>query len=374
MKKRFLVIALVMMMLFVTACGSSSGGGSGNSTNAADSSASDDASLKIETTSADISIDYLNSPDSNDETIMYASEFGMAIDTPKTYLDNSDKTYFYYADGKMETGMYIFEGYLYPATYDELMSMNEEDFTAAEAQLLEAFLFFKADASVFPPDEMTKWYEETIGYSADTLQELGTVTDEEGNAYTFYAYTASPEDIPEGISEELKPIYEGVISELEAAKKNIKYCDPVDPGAVDEGAIISFVSTDVDGNEVKSEDIFAAADYTMVNCWASWCGPCIGELPEIEELSKKFEEKGGQVIGILMDGSSATGLADAKEIIEETGVTYLNVIDWEGINEQIHVQAYPTTYFVDSSGTIVGSAIIGANPNGYEDTMNSLLG
>lgn len=138
--------------------------------------------------------------------------------------------------------------------------------------------------------------------------------------------------------------------------------------------VLSFTTTDMDGKEVTSKEIFGESKYTMVNCWASWCGPCVRELPEIEEMSKEFEKKGGRVIGILMDGGEAAGLAGGKDIIADTGVTYLNIIGNREINAALRLKAYPTTFFVDSDGAIVGEAVIGAYTSRYISIMNGLLG
>ncbi len=158
-----------------------------------------------------------------------------------------------------------------------------------------------------------------------------------------------------------------------------KATDPAASGTDDttpegSGKKLIFVTTDVDGNEIDSAELFSRAEYTMVNCWASWCGPCVREMPEIEQMSGDFASRGGQVVGILMNGNTAGGLSDGRAVIERTGVTYLNIVSNEDIDSQVDLFAYPTTFFVDSAGTVVGEPIVGAIPESYISTMNGLLG
>ena len=149
---------------------------------------------------------------------------------------------------------------------------------------------------------------------------------------------------------------------------------PEKEAAAPGGPRLRFSTTDVYGESVTSEALFSANKYTMVNCWTSWCPPCIGELSELEELSKKFAEKGCGLVGLLYDGKDPSGLADALEILAEKGVSYPNIVLWEGVDELLQIQAVPTSFFVDAEGHIVGEFIIGADPAGYEAMLDQLLG
>ena len=155
---------------------------------------------------------------------------------------------------------------------------------------------------------------------------------------------------------------------------SLELSDPITLDDYISGMTIEFDSTDLEGNAVNSKDVFGKNKYTMVNIWASWCGPCIQELPELEEINKEFEAKGCGIVGLLTDGTDPTGLADAKEIIADTGVTYMNVIDNAEIADMLQVTGVPTTVFVDENGKIVGRTIVGANPEAYKKVMEELLG
>ena len=143
------------------------------------------------------------------------------------------------------------------------------------------------------------------------------------------------------------------------------------------GPVIEFETTDLDGNPVKSADLFAANRLTMVNIWGTFCGPCIGEMPDLEVLRGRLEEKGCGIVGVVCD---VAGIRDtqqvesAKEILQETGVTYLNIIPWSGFNRELPAQFIPTTYFINSDGAVIGEAAIGARgADDYEALVDALL-
>lgn len=136
-----------------------------------------------------------------------------------------------------------------------------------------------------------------------------------------------------------------------------------------EPRILTFETTDLYGNAVSSEDLFAAHKLTMVNVWATWCGPCVRELPELGELSEELAAKDCAVVGLLYDGDAES----ARALMEEAGADYLVLNVWDGADAQLGIQAFPTTFFVDSSGAIVGTAIIGADVEGYSRQSETLL-
>jgi len=137
---------------------------------------------------------------------------------------------------------------------------------------------------------------------------------------------------------------------------------------------IDFTTTDLDGNPVDIKEVFTSNEYTMINIWASWCGPCVNEIPELEEISKDFEEKGCAVVGILLDGDDPYGLSDGKDILRDAGVTYLNLTPPRTLDDIFPTEAVPTSFFIDRSGKIVGEPIVGAWPEGYVQTLDELLG
>ena len=127
----------------------------------------------------------------------------------------------------------------------------------------------------------------------------------------------------------------------------------------------AFEGKDLDGNTVKSDELFSGNAVTVVNFWFTTCNPCVGELAELDALNKELAEKGGALIGVntfTLDGDEAA-ISDAKDVLAKKGATYQNVYfpsDSEAGKFTAGIFAYPTTYVVDRSGNIVGDPIVGA--------------
>ena len=127
----------------------------------------------------------------------------------------------------------------------------------------------------------------------------------------------------------------------------------------------AFEGKDLDGNTVKSSELFSKNAVTVVNFWFTTCNPCVGELAELDTLNKELTEKGGALIGVntfTLDGNE-TAISEAKDVLAKKGATYQNVYfasDGEAGKFTTNIFAYPTTYVVDRNGNIVGDPIVGA--------------
>ena len=146
---------------------------------------------------------------------------------------------------------------------------------------------------------------------------------------------------------------------------------PPDDGSMqksDDGSMQKFPTfegKDLDGNTVKSDELFSANAVTVVNFWFTTCNPCVGELSDLDALNKELAEKGGSLIGVntfTLDGDE-TAISEAKDVLAKKGAAYQNVYfdsDGEAGKFTTNIFAYPTTYVVDRSGNIVGEPIVGA--------------
>lgn len=127
----------------------------------------------------------------------------------------------------------------------------------------------------------------------------------------------------------------------------------------------SFNGKDLDGNDVKSSELFSGNSVTVVNFWFTTCKPCVEELQSLEALNKDLAAKGGAVVGInsfTLDGDKAA-ITEAKDLLAKKGITYKNI--WFDSKSEAGtftsgLYSYPTTYVVDKNGNIVGSPIVGA--------------
>ena len=138
---------------------------------------------------------------------------------------------------------------------------------------------------------------------------------------------------------------------------------PPDDGSMQKFPV--FEGKDLDGNTVKSDELFSANAVTVVNFWFTTCNPCVGELSELDALNKELAKKGGALIGVntfTLDGDEAA-ISEAKDVLAKKGVSYQNVYfdsDGEAGKFTTNIFAYPTTYVVDRNGNIVGEPIVGA--------------
>ena len=132
------------------------------------------------------------------------------------------------------------------------------------------------------------------------------------------------------------------------------------------GLLSSFSTTDLEGNAVD-QSILEDYDLTMVNVWATYCTPCLQEMPDLGELASEYADKGVQILGLVSDVLNSDGtisdsqVETAQEIVEETGASYQHLLpsaDLLGLLSQIY--GVPTTFFVDSAGNQVGYAYVTA--------------
>lgn len=140
-----------------------------------------------------------------------------------------------------------------------------------------------------------------------------------------------------------------------------------------------FTTNDIDGNEI-TQDIFAEHELTLVNIWATFCGPCINELPVLEDIYQKYASENIGVVGLLIDtetsprsaGLSESMAAEGKDILGQTGATFPQLSLPEALVDTAigQVNTFPTSYFVDKNGNIVGNAILGAND---KDSWEALI-
>lgn len=152
---------------------------------------------------------------------------------------------------------------------------------------------------------------------------------------------------------------------------------PLDDGSMQK--FPAFEGKDLDGNPVKSDDLFSGNAVTVVNFWFTTCNPCVGELAELDALNKELAEKGGALIGVntfTLDGDEAA-ISEAKDVLTKKGATYQNVYfdsDGEAGKFTANIFAYPTTYVVDRNGNIVGEPIVGAvTEKNQAETLQKLI-
>lgn len=145
---------------------------------------------------------------------------------------------------------------------------------------------------------------------------------------------------------------------------------------------VALDGTDLDGKALP-EDLLAKGGVTMVNVWATFCNPCLEEMPHLEELNKEFAAAGKnfKVVGIAADVVNEKGevgqeqLDLAKEIVKKTGVTYTNIIPGEKLQSDIlpNVTAFPTSFFLNDKGEVIKTVMGATTKDDWANTANELL-
>jgi thiol-disulfide isomerase/thioredoxin len=205
------------------------------------------------------------------------------------------------------------------------------------------------------------------------LGELGTAGD-----YIYYYiipdYSNYEEMFKEGMSEEFYAEYQDVMANVESdVRSGVTLNGPHRPFEVAPvGTKLSFETTDLQGNAVSSEDLFAGHKVTMINLWATWCTFCKQELPELEKLSKELAEKDCQIIGICTDLDD-DNVHQAIKILEDNGVTYTNIRQTDEMAKTLLTVGLPTTYFVDSEGKILTTPVRGMDFAKYSERIEEAL-
>ena len=246
------------------------------------------------------------------------------------------------------------------ALYDELMA--QENAIQAENTELWEKVFLSADKGMAMMED-GKNYGEFLLSTIEAAKEQ--FTDEEYELLKEKATEIKNIEDRLAALEEKFPSLSGTPAEdgSMSVPAGSDMATPPDDGSMQK--FPAFEGKDLDGNTVKSSELFAKNAVTVVNFWFTTCNPCVGELAELDALNKELAEKGGALIGVntfTLDGNE-TAISEAKDVLAKKGATYQNVYfpsDGEAGKFTTNIFAYPTTYVVDRNGNIVGDPIVGA--------------
>lgn len=266
------------------------------------------------------------------------------------------------------------------ALYDSFNDENDPDGSKRKAVSAERYgkgvvdFFF-----VIACDEDKSFEDAMAAIQVDTgklspAKELG-----QSGKYKYYYFTGNysehEDEFKEVLTDEFYPEYKALLADVDSIAAGITLTEPKkmeSDTAV--GSKISFETKDLDGNTVTSEELFAGNKVTMINIWATWCGPCKNELPELEKMNSEIEAKGCKIIGICDDTTEGEStIEEAKAILKEKGVNYLNIQQTEEIKSLIPPISYPTTYFVDSEGNLLTEPVVGALFEQYRTRLDEAL-
>lgn len=151
---------------------------------------------------------------------------------------------------------------------------------------------------------------------------------------------------------------------------------PEEPPSEEESApiFITFEGTDLDGNTV-SQEVFSQSRLTMVNVWATYCSPCLREMPGLGELASEYDRSEFQIIGIVSDVWEGEDQTLVESLVQETGAVYPHLLANDSISQALlsSVSAVPTTFFFDGEGAYLGGVVGSAEKSDWEDLIHELL-
>ena len=215
--------------------------------------------------------------------------------------------------------------------------------------------------------------EEEIGKitKCDSHTKLGESKDGKYSYYLSVNSTADAETIEElkqttvEITEKKdRPENGFVLSEKSDLENTMAFSTDSQNVATD---LSNLQTVDIDGKEFSGKD-FSDYDLTMVNVFATWCSPCVQEIPDLAEIQKEMKDKGVNIVGVVTDTVDQTGenqeaLEKAKLIRERSKAEYPFLIpDKSNFNGRLSgIQAFPETFFVDKKGQIVGETYSGSH-------------
>ena len=222
----------------------------------------------------------------------------------------------------------------------------------------------------------------TLEYACKTLTEVdnpfGQIVElGKKDEFTYYLGTMNLDvpqvanyikDWPKEILDEYKALAADVIAHPERVTLKTRTVSFVPPAI---GSVASFETADVNGNKVSSADLFAKNKVTLVNIWRTWCGPCVEEMPDFDEILKKYAGKGVGVVTYCADADNDELIALAKNIT--SGYGFDTLVYSESINSAFPWHCTPMTYFVDSEGKILGYPLEGKQVEKYSEILDAAL-
>ena len=174
--------------------------------------------------------------------------------------------------------------------------------------------------------------------------------------------------------EEYREEYDALYDAAESYAANFTFMRPLALAQmVSEGTGLEFETKDLKDNPVSSSDLFSSHKVTMLNIWETTCSSCMSEMPDIKKLAGEFEEKGGQIVGLVYDATEEDLIQEAKEIADDLDLNFVNLLPTQEMRDFFKAQAFPTTYFFNEKGEVIGEPIVGAAVEDYAVRMNEYL-
>ena len=141
--------------------------------------------------------------------------------------------------------------------------------------------------------------------------------------------------------------------------------------------ILTFEAETIDG-EALTSDCLSQSKLTMINVWATYCNPCLNEMPDLGEIAASYDTSDFQLIGIISDvaeDAAEEDITNAKDLIQQTGANYSHLL----LNQSLYINlvgaidSVPTTFFVNQEGEVMGYVVGAQSKEAWEEIINDLL-
>lgn len=293
---------------------------------------------------------------------MDIEEVGASLALPKDAVDNYmlEVAFSVEPEDAMDLGEAIVKmAYIY--YFPELNEMYERGEQISE-EIIEEMSRAVCEVWVYPEGQLGARVE--AGEALDQVMGLAACAEigrQDGRVYLFGEHPADAA----GMSENTAAMYEELRAQMPEIKQRTKLIPIVEPApfsadesAIEAGTVVALEGADMDGNPVDTKELFKKAKLTMVNIWATFCGPCINEMPDLGRMAEAMPE-GSQLVGVITDFDGNEDLA--KEILEKSNAKFFQIIPDANKSTTLQsVMAVPTTLFVDHDGKLVGEPVVGS--------------
>ncbi|MBR6229221.1 MAG: redoxin domain-containing protein [Eubacterium sp.] len=327
--------------------------------------------------------------------VMDLSEAGAKFDGKGAYADTKGSLISVYGESFLESepSVWSFKMMYYAYPWSELSGVIEyiEDCVDASSEgkplpeapeknwekwsesIGELFHVFAIDSGK-GRKELKPYVEDTLGtdeFKLEKIKKLGDLTyfivqdpRETTGKISIYKKNMEPEYFKE---------YKKLLGSRQDFMDSLIFVMPVYPVNYNIGDTIKFETKDVNGESVKSADLFKKAKVTMINVWSTTCHACIEEMPEVESIGKEYSEKGGQIILVCAFANTPKEIESVKQKLDNLGCTLPCMASFEAMEKVFPSTSLPTTYFVDSEGKLLEEPIDEPNPTLYRECFDKHL-
>lgn len=145
----------------------------------------------------------------------------------------------------------------------------------------------------------------------------------------------------------------------------------------EESYVLSFEAETVDGEKIDGS-CFSDSKLTMLNVWATYCNPCLSEMPDLGEMAASYDASDFQIIGIVSDvaeGADEADIKEAKELIKETNADYPHLLLSQSLYSNLvgAIDSVPTTFFVNQKGEVLGYVVGARSKEDWEAIVDEIL-